>query len=191
MTLGAFSPRRIWKTAYARPFILLLALNLLVFAAFTLPRSITERRLSAQAMALRQAITEDRKSAGEAGRQIQIINANIAETQRFYETVVPDRKELYAILQYLDKTASESGVNSTRVTYSAPSDVKGTKLVTFEITMPISGTYEQVGRFLQKLERAPHFIIVKQVSMRGRAMDGGVDLDIRVETYFRRNEKGK
>jgi Tfp pilus assembly protein PilO len=189
--MRAFSFRAIWRSAHARPFLALLAANLVGFAAFTLPRSVDERRLSAETMALRQAITDERKTAGEAGRQIQVVNANIAEADRFYKDVVPDRRQLWEILRYLDQTAADSGVSSTKVTYGAPIDVKGTKLILFEITMPISGTYEQVGRFLQTLERAPHFIIVKQVAMRGRAADGGVDLDIRVETYFRRPEKGK
>jgi hypothetical protein len=189
--VSALSPRRIWRIKYARPFVLLLVGNLTLLA-FTLPRGISERRLSARAVASRREIAERRLQAHEMGRREDIIKANAIDANTFYTDFVPDRKDLSSMLKDLQRMATSAGVNARRVTYRPPEDVKGTELVSFEVTMPISGTYQQVGNFLQKLERAKHFIIVNQVMMRGRPGDeGGADLDIRLETYFRGDGTGK
>jgi hypothetical protein len=58
----------------------------------------------------------------------------------------------------------------------------------FEVTMPVSGTYEQLGAFLQKLERSSHFLIVQGIALRTRASDGGADLDLKLQVYFRSDE---
>ncbi len=180
----------VWRIGYARPFVILLVVNILVFLVFTLPRTMSERQLTARSVAARQEIAERRQRADEIGRREEVVKANMADTQNFYSTLVPERKDLSVILRDLHRMAASAGVNASRVTYGKPQEVKGSRLITFEVTMPISGTYQQVGMFLQKLERAKHFIIVKSVALRGRPdEEGAADLDIRLETYFHSDEK--
>jgi Tfp pilus assembly protein PilO len=174
----------IWRAGYARPFLVLLALNL-VFVPFTFWRGLRERRLSMEAMALRQAIAEKRKGAAEVGREVEIINANTEATKRFYAEVLKGRKdELSATLQRLVALATDGGIRTPRLGWK-PEDVKGLNLTKVEIAMPVTGTYQQLGNLLQKLERTSDFVIVKQVAMRGRTADGAADLDVRLEAYFR------
>lgn len=186
--MRGFSLAAIWRAGYARIFLVLLALNLLVLAGYTLPRSIRERRLSAEILALRRQIADDRIGAAAIQREVELIKANTAETHRFYTEVVRDRTALAATLEELDQLATGLGLHTARTGYH-PTEVKGAKLTVFEVTMPISGTYQQVGSFLQKLERAPFFVIVKQVAMRSRSGDSGVDLDIKLEAYFKSDEQ--
>jgi hypothetical protein len=174
----------LWRTGYARPFLILLVLNLLLFP-FTYWRGLKERRLSIQAVALREAIAERRKTAVEVGRQIEIVNANADETRRFYTEVLKGRNEdLSATLQRLVSLATELGIRTPHLGWS-PEQVKGAKLTKVEITMPLTGTYQQLGGLLQKLERTSDFVIVRQVAMRGRAADEAAELDVKLEAYFR------
>jgi hypothetical protein len=173
----------VWRAPYAWPFLILLALNVLVFVSFTFWRGYQERRLSVEAVTLREAIAQQRKAAADVGRQIELINANIAETKRFYTEVVKDRGQLSETLTRLVDMARDLGIRTPMLSVGRR-DVKGTLLTVFEITMPVSGTYQQLGALLQKLERSDDFVIVRSVAMHGRSADGGADLDIRLEAYF-------
>jgi hypothetical protein len=173
-----------WRMGYARPFFVLLILNLLVFAVYTFPRAVRERRLSVEATTLRHEIADERASGGALARENEIVSSNIAEAKRFYTDPIRDRQVLAATLEELDHLATGLGLRTAATTYH-PMDVKGAKLMEFEITMPVSGTYQQLGAFLQKLEGAPFFVIVKQIGVRSRSNDGGADLDIILEAYFR------
>jgi Tfp pilus assembly protein PilO len=175
----------VWRAGYARPFLILLALNLVFFASFTFWRGMEERRLSVKAIALRQAIAEKRKAAIEIERQVKILNDNATETKRFYAETVKGRKdELSSTLQRLVALAADLGIRTPHLAWK-PEDVKGANLVKVEVTMPVTGTYQQLGGLLQKLERAPDFVIVRQVQMQGRPVDGAADLDVKLEAYFR------
>lgn len=178
------SLKAVWSVGYARPFFVLLAFNLLVFAVYTFPRAVIERRLSVEASALRHEITEERASGATLARENEIITSNVAEAKRFYTDPIRDRQVLAATLEELDHLATGLGLRTATTSYH-PMDIKGAKLTAFEIMMPVSGTYQQLGAFLQKLESAPFFVIVKQIGMHSRTNDGGADLDIRLEAYFR------
>jgi Tfp pilus assembly protein PilO len=178
------SLRAVWSARYARPFLLLLGLNL-VFLPLTFVRSIEERRLSVKAVTLRKVITEQRKAAEEVGNRAKTVNANVSDVKRFYGEILKSRKDdLSSTLQRLVAIATELGIRTPHVTWQ-PEDVKGANLTKIEITMPVSGTYQQLGSFLQKLERTSDFVIVRQVAMHGRPSDGAADLDIKLEAYFR------
>jgi hypothetical protein len=160
----------VWKARYTRPFFVLLGLNLLVFP-FTFYRATSERRLSAEAVGLREQIQEQRKAAAEIGRQLQIIKANGAETRRFYSEIVHGRESLVGTLKDLVKLASDLGIATPRMGYDMK-EVKDADLTAVEISMPMSGTYQQLGALLQKLERTQHFVVLRSVGMRGRPSSG-------------------
>jgi Tfp pilus assembly protein PilO len=179
--------RAAWATRYGRPFLAVLGLNLVVFVLFTLPQSVRERHLSVRIVGLREQIAEQRRASAEIGRQVEIINANIAQTQRFYKDMIKTREHLPQALGDLYQMATGIGLRVTQTGYQE-TEVKGARLMSMQITMPVSGTYEQMGQFLHGLEHASFFLIVNQVQMKGRSTDGGVDLDIRLETFFTRDK---
>jgi Tfp pilus assembly protein PilO len=171
---------------YAWPFLGLFALNLLVFLFFTLPRSIKERGMARQALELREVIAARRQDIAGIRRQAYVVKANIDESARFFkETVASCEAGKTTILEDLFKMTSELSLRSDR-TGMAEKEVKGLPLVEMTITMPVAGTYQQVGTFLQKIESSEHFLVVESVTMRERTLDGGgADLDIRIVSYCR------
>ncbi|MDQ7088540.1 MAG: hypothetical protein Q9Q13_12110 [Acidobacteriota bacterium] len=56
----------------------------------------------------------------------------------------------------------------------------------FAFTFPLNGGYENLRSFLARLEQLDQFLIVREISLRSEAREGGrnLQLDIAVETYF-------
>jgi Tfp pilus assembly protein PilO len=188
--MRAVSMRAIWNAPYGRPFFVMMGVNLAALLLFTLPRAIKERRLAAQAVILRSQIAEQQASSAAARRQVEIIDANIKERDAFFKNVVQERSALPEVLEEINKTAAELGLKVGNQGYPR-SDVKGAPLVDFEITLPLSGTYEQLGKFLQRMERSKHLILVSQVAMKSRTTDTGADLELKVEAFFHEEKESK
>src|SRR5438445_13883891 len=110
--MKALSLKAVWRSGYARPFFILLVVNLVVFAVYTFPRAIIERRLSIEASALRREIADERASGATLARENEIITSNVAETTRFYTDPIRDRQALAATLEELDHLASSLGLRT-------------------------------------------------------------------------------
>jgi Tfp pilus assembly protein PilO len=183
---GLINPS-VWRRGYAVPFLVLFAFNILAFLAFTLPRSLQERRMAARALALREVITAKREEIAGVRRQADVIKANTQQTQQFYTDVVHPCMESRAdVLEHLSATAAQLGIQAPRVA-SSEDDVKGAPLKKMNILMPLSGTYQQLGTILQKVEQSPDFLVVDGVAIRERRQEAGSsgELDIKLATYCR------
>lgn len=177
-----------WRRRLLVPVLALLGLNLAVFLAYTLPRRMQEENIASRAVVLREEVERERRAMAELRRRAETLESNNRDVARFYREVVGGRRiGLLPVLQELEGMASELGLQSPRRNYS-PKEVKGVAgLSRFQVTMPVTGTYRQLGSFLGALERSPHFLTVDKVSIRQK--EGSVaDLAIVLSAYFRGDE---
>jgi len=166
-----------------------LGVNVAVFVAFTLPRSLAERSLASHAETLRAEVAREERLVASLKDRAAIIRANGQDTDRFYKELVKGSKEdLLPTIRELEKTSEELGLTATSRTYSEQ-DVKGLGLVKFAITMPMSGPYKQIVALLDRLERSGRFLIVDQIQLRVRS-DVGADLTFVVSAYFKAEPGG-
>jgi Tfp pilus assembly protein PilO len=179
----AFS-RAAWTRPYTWPFLVLFGFNVLVFLVFTLPRSIQERRTAAEALALRKDLDARRTEMAAVRTRAQTVKANVAETSRFYrEAVPPCVGHSHDLLKELIASTRQTGILSDRIS-TAPKELPDVPLTEIAINVPVAGTYQQVGSFLQKLERSPHFLVVESVQIKERQADGGgADLTVKLSAY--------
>ena len=185
--MNALVSPSVWRRTYALPFLALFALNLLLFFGWTLWRSIQERHLAARGLELREVIAQKRDEIAGIRRQTDVVKANVQQTTQFYTDVVhPCIDSRADILEHLGILAAQLGIQAPRVG-SSEEDVKGAPLRKMNITMPLSGTYQQLGTILQKVEQSPDFLVVDGVQIRERKQEGGSsgDLDIKLATYCR------
>ncbi len=161
-------------------------LNLLVLAAFTLPRTLSERNLERRAAQLREQV----ESALERNRELkgtsQLAGQNEADVRRFYRGVVGTREQtLLPVLAEIDRLARELSLNPGAQTYEA-TPVKKRPLMRFRITAPLSGTYPQVVALLQRLEQSPNFVTVDEIKLRERSQEGtsSTELSLVFSTFF-------
>jgi len=176
-------PRPLWARARL-PLLVLLGLNALVFGAYTMPRTLQERSLAAQAATLRQAVERERAATLELRQQVAAIRANAADAQRFLTEVLEYRAEgLLPVLEEVERVAGEAGLELKSRRYS-PEQVTDAPLMRFRITIPVNGTYAQLVSFIDRLERSPRFLVIDRVQLReGRDADED-QLNVVVSTYF-------
>jgi len=177
-----------WRRRLLVPFLVLAGLNLAVFLAYTLPRRMQEKNIAIRVETLREDVKRERIAAAELRRRAETLQSNNRDQLRFRKEIVGGRRmSLLPILQELEATASSLGLESPRRSY-APKEVKGVAgLSRFEITMPVAGTYRQLGAFLAALEGSKYFLTVDKVALHQK--EGSVaDLSIVVSAYFRGEE---
>jgi hypothetical protein len=177
-----------WRRRLLVPFLVLLGLNLAVFAAYTLPRRMQEKNIASRAIVLREEVERERRATAELRRRAETVESNNRDVARFYREIVGGRRlGLLPVLEELEAVAARLGLEAPRRSY-APKEVKGVAgLSRFQVMMPVTGNYRQLGAFLGALERSPHFLTVDQVAIRQK--EGSVaDLAIVLSAYFRGEE---
>jgi Tfp pilus assembly protein PilO len=171
----------------------LLALNVAVLAAFTLPRALADRKARAAISDLRTRRDEQARATATAVRSAQAVVANHADEKRFYEETIPGRDGLSAVLNDVEGMARDAGVRALRRSFK-DSEVKGAKLVAFDITMPVAGTYGQIADYLKRLESSPRLLVIEEIRLRERPNEPGggtADLDVEIKTYLKSDRTGK
>jgi Tfp pilus assembly protein PilO len=180
------SPR--WRRRALLALAIGAGLNGVVYAAYTLPRALGERRLAERQRQLEAEIQRERLAAAEQRRQADTIRANTQDVRSFYETTVGGRAaSLVPVLRSIEGLAREGGMRPGAASYKAQ-EVKGLPLDRFVITMPVAGTYRQLVSFVQRLEQSPYFLTLDEVRFSGQAEGSRAELSIVLSCYFREGE---
>lgn len=179
-----------WRRRLLVPALALLALNVITYFAYTLPRSTRERTTAERAVALREEVAQERAHVEGVRERARTIQANTADVASFYQAL--GRKDsVLTIQEAIAGIARQLGLTLGGRSY-ANEAVKGSdSLERFRITMPISGTYPQIGAFLQRLEALPHIVTVDSITLRGDAASGGgrgTSLNVALSVYFLNSE---
>jgi hypothetical protein len=163
----------------------LVVLNGIVAAAYTVPRASGERRLAERKKELALELQRERAVAEKRYREVETIRANTADVQRFYASTVGDRSgNLVRVLSAVEGFAREGGMRPGGATYKEQ-DVKGLPLDRFVITMPVSGTYRQLVALVQRLERSQYFLTLDEIRLSGDAQASKAELALTMSCYFK------
>jgi len=170
------------------PAAFLLGLNVAVLAAFTLPRTVQERDLSARAARLRAQVETERRLTAEMRARTETIRANSSDTERFLgEVVSPRSRGLVPLLAEVEDAAAGVGLHIQNRRYTA-GEVEEAPLVRLEITLPVLGTYRQLGSFIERVERLPRFVAIDRLRLREGRGDQGAQLDVVLVAYLAKGE---
>ena len=149
-------------------------------------------------LSLKVAASQRRAAAAQAGqraaeRDSSAVHSMLARTEqadkdlaRFYDDVLPHdvsgaRRQTYARLAAL---AARNGLTVVRRTYALDQTRKG-RLDRMEMTMDVSGGYDDIRAFLYALETAPEFVVVEDVDVgEGARVEGGLHATFQLATYF-------
>src|SRR6185295_15016252 len=135
------------------PLLVLLGLNLLVLAVYTLPRAFQVSGATARAAEVRKDLAREREVTAMLRRQGEAIRGNTADSARFYrEMVVGSRTELIPLLEDIDHMATEPGLKPSARNYKLE-DVKGADLTQVVVQLGVEGSYQQLMGFLDRVER--------------------------------------
>jgi Tfp pilus assembly protein PilO len=142
------------------------------------------------------AATNDRSADALAGKQVELkamdlatapmrgLDERIAESrskmQEFYSTRVPANYSSIALR--IGQLEVRSGIRLSRVQYTQGKP--GSYLTEITMEASISGTYPEIMRFVNSLERDQTFFVIRGMSLTGQ-QSGLVNLRLRVSTWLR------
>lgn len=176
--------RRRWRERLKLPLLALLVLNVGVYVAFTMPRSMRERRAAARALVLREELERDRRVTSALRARSDAMRSNREDADRFYARLGP-KGTLAQVRAEITRLASDLGLRVGGLMYT-PAAVKGGEGVAqLEMRLEVFGTYRELAAFLDRLERSPHFVTVDRIQLRKRNTGAEGGLDIALSTFYR------
>jgi Tfp pilus assembly protein PilO len=176
--------RRRWRDRLKVPLVVLVVLNLGVYVAYTMPRSLRERNAAQRAATLREEVARDREVAAALRARADAMRTNREDVDRFYARLGP-KGTLAQVRAEITKLARDLGLHVGALSYT-PDAVKGGEGVAqLQMRLRVSGTYRELAAFLDQMERSPHFVTVDQIglSKRDTGEEGG--LEIALSTFYR------
>ena len=180
------------KRAIAIPLLIVLLVNLFVYAAIVYPlmrRSAGASDRAAAAATARQAAERDLAAARELvtgkGRADE-------ELATFYNKVLPSdvvtaRRMTYA---HLPAVARKTNVRYEAGSFSIDQGLKNPRIGRLQTRMALQGDWENMRRFIYELETAPEFIIIDSVSLAQGEIGQPLALNLELSTYYRSRGNG-
>jgi Tfp pilus assembly protein PilO len=173
-----------WRRRLLVPALVLLALNVGAYVAYTHPRSVRERTIAARAVTLRDEVARERSRVEALRQRARTIEGNAADVDRFYKSL-GTKGALLEIQEDIVGAARQLGLTLGNRSYGNDTVKGSNSLSRFRITVPMSGTYRQVASFLQRIETLPHFVTVDSISLREDNDRGrSTNLNVVLSIYF-------
>ena len=180
------------KRRFIYPLIGALVINAALYAAVVYPLSLKvangERDAKAAADA-RAAASADYEAARAT---VTGKDSADAELQKFYGAVLPPDQPGARRLLYgkIDSLATSTGVRRGQETYE-PTHERGSNLGKLTANVLLFGDYRSIRRFIYELETAPEFLVLENIALsQGKEGDQGLNVLVRVATYFRAEGNG-
>ncbi|MEI6212859.1 MAG: type 4a pilus biogenesis protein PilO [Desulfuromonadales bacterium] len=101
------------------------------------------------------------------------------------ESRIPRKKEFARVLSDLFEASSESGAAITSISYK-PARIKGETLLSYQLTLKVSGSYAAVKSYISDLHKFPEFLIIDKISLANSDLyTENVALDLLLTLYLR------
>jgi Tfp pilus assembly protein PilO len=173
----------VWRRWLLPAFLLLLVVNLLAAAVWTVPRTLRLRSATVRVEAARKMVEQERGAVAQQRERGDAIDKNTEDLARFYETVVgPEKAELLPTLEDIESMARAPGLTPGPRSFRRE-EVEGTTLERVAVTLPLRGSYRQLVGFLREVERSDRFLTVDGVSLRGEP-GGEANLQVEMSAFM-------
>ena len=165
-------PRPLWRRRLLPAFLGLLALNLLVLAAWTGPRTMRLRNATARVEAARETTARAREETAFLEERAEAIRANSEDLKHFYESVIgPEETHLVPTLRDIDRMSRAPGLRTGPRQFSRQ-QVDDAAVERLAVTVPLEGSYDDLVGFLEDVEGSSRFLTVDGIALAG-ARSGG------------------
>jgi Tfp pilus assembly protein PilO len=162
------------------------AVNLLVYAIVIYPRTSSAGALEtrAQAAAMARARASADLAAAEAMRTGQERAAQ--QLARFYDSVLPQGQDGARRITYrrLAALADEANLDYDRRTITIKRE-RESQLEHMDVTMSLQGEYRDVRRFIHRLETAPEFVVIEDITLAQDERNAPLTLTLKLSTYYK------
>ncbi len=102
----------------------------------------------------------------------------------FYQQI-PDKTKLAEFMADLEGMTRKSGLEVNAIRFK-PEMLKGArpKLLQYQLQFSVSGTYDQLYRFIGEVERSSRVLALKKIGFSQKGQDEEIKLTIALETFF-------
>lgn len=180
--------KRLWIV----PLLIALGANAIAYGVGVYPLSVAvaggEQRAQNALTALRAAEREHQAAASAVSGTARARQ----ELQKFYAEVLPANLSAAGRTMYLElaQLARECRVKYERRMLDTDT-LRDSSLASLKMTMVLEGSYEDIRRFIYRIETASEFVIIDNVALgQGRSPDGPLALTLQVSTFFRAGDHG-
>jgi Tfp pilus assembly protein PilO len=163
--------RRRWRDRLRIPLFALAALNVGVYLAYTMPRSLQARSAAAAGGVLRGELEKDRRVAAALRDRADAMKTNRADADRFYARLGP-KGTLAQVRAEITTLARELGLKVGGLSYNRGRVKGGEGVAQLQMKMNVTGTYHELAAFLDRLERSSYFVTVDQIQIGKRSEAG-------------------
>lgn len=117
--------------------------------------------------------------------QSHLKNASGAESIRFEKHLWDAGDGFSSLIQFFTDAASRTGVQKGRTVFKSPSQAEA-GLLEVKIDLPLEGTYTDVVRFINALERSDHLLIIETIALQtGQDNPALLKLNLALLTYLK------
>ncbi len=165
--------------------LLILAVNVAVFAGITRRLANKQERLASELERLRAELAEKQDALRAVSESEALATRNAEAVRRFWNDVVQQRAPgLTDAWDEIDRLASETSVRRGRTGYDR--EVLDVGLEQIKATMPVEGDYFDLVRFINRLERSERFFLVERITLsQSETDDAGIQLACSIAFFLK------
>jgi Tfp pilus assembly protein PilO len=178
------------KRRYYLPLAIGLAVNGLVYLALTYRLATKQERLAREQTSLTETLEGRKADLAKLESERERLVRNDETADAFWTEVVQPRDPgLTEAIRELDRLAGSSGVEAGQIGFQY--DELDVGLVQVTASMPLEGTYFNLVRFINSLERSQRFFLVRKIGLRKSSQeDAIIALTCDVSFFYRTSEDG-
>lgn len=167
----------------------LLLVNVAFYLFLNMPRLQALADLTNGRDAVRRSLMDITRSCQAMQELVNRYDDESVHLDHFYaERLGTQMERMTHIQQAIRAIATEFRIDPESIDYNT-TDVEGSDLTRFQITIPLVGGYPNLRHFINRVETSQYMAIIDSIELAGSREGGAMlSLTIRISTYFRSPE---
>jgi len=165
--------------------LVLLVANVLFFLGLVYPRVRETASLLSEKESFESDLTAARKETEALRVDYERITSQEQGLRTFYDEILGTKqRKLVEIEREIATIAKEFNIDPEEVRYETEQVPEG-RVERFQIVLPLQGDYQNLRRFIARVENSDNFLVIDRIALSG-AKEGGsqLQLNVQIGTYF-------
>ena len=161
-----------------------LLINVLLLLFLVIPRRNVTSNLQDSFGNLRQQAANDQKEIRDLKTRLANLQRAQEDLKKIYsEILLPKKEGVLEIRLELEELARSMQIKRADPGYQYQ-DMSNFRVQQFGVSLPVEGSYRNIRRFINSIERSKHFLIIDAVDLSSEQQSDAVTLAFRLSTYL-------
>jgi Tfp pilus assembly protein PilO len=176
------------KIHFVRFLLVVLGVNLAIWGFLVLPKQDRIAALQKSYADLRTQSATDQKEIKQLQSRLKHLQQAQQDLKTIYSKLLIKRREGMSIRMELEGLANNLQVKRSDFSYDYK-NLEDFGLQHFMLSVPVEGSYTNIRRFINSIERSEHFLILDRVDLSSERKADTLNLDFTLSTYLVEDEK--